>query len=139
MRASTRGFTLVELMIVVVVIGILAAIALPNFISFRTHALEGSVKANMHTFQMAMEDYAATNNGVYATIAEKAQVKALVPGGQWPFNPFTKVRLTDAQISFGADPAASGEMGANPATDTQYIIKGYGKTALLTLALTNGG
>jgi Tfp pilus assembly protein PilE len=125
-------------MIVVVVIGILAAIAIPNFANIRNHALEGAVKANMHTFQMAMEDYAVTSDGIYATGAEKALVKALVPGGDWPTNPFTKTRLTDAEVAFGADPDASGEMGANPATSTEYAIRGYGKSAQLSLVLTNG-
>ena len=33
---------------------------------------------------------------------------------------------------------ASGQMGPNPANTTDYIIKGYGRSALLTLQLTNG-
>ena len=138
MLRSSKGFTLIELMIVVVIIGILAAIAIPNFISMQNRAKEGSVKSNMHTFQLAMEDYAVTQDGVYATAAEQAAVKALFPGADWPTNPFTGSVLTDLQVPFGADPAASGEMGANPATIDGYTIKGYGKSALLSLTLTNG-
>jgi len=138
MLRNSKGFTLIELMIVVVIIGILAAIAIPNFISMQDRAKEGSVKANMHTFQLAMEDYAVTQDGVYATAAEKAQVKALFPGGVWPDNPFTGSPLADADVPFGSDPDASGEMGANPATTSGYTIKGYGKSALLSLTLTNG-
>jgi prepilin-type N-terminal cleavage/methylation domain-containing protein len=138
MRRDSNGFTLIELMIVVVVIGILAAIGIPNYLRFYDHAKEGSVKSNMHTFQMAMEDYAVMNDGVYATVGEKAQIKALIPEGDWPLNPFTGARLADADVSFGSDPDASGEIGANPATASQYEIKGYGKSAILTLTLTNG-
>lgn len=135
MLRSSKGFTLIELMIVVVIIGILAAIAIPNFISMQNRAKEASVKANMHTFQLAMEDYAVTQDGIYATAAEAAAVQAMFPGGVYPDNPFTGVPCV---VTWGVDPAVSGEMGANPATTDGYTIKGYGKSALLALLLTNG-
>src|ERR1044072_3188133 len=66
MKRTSGGFTLIELMIVVVIIGILAAIAIPNFVAMQQRAKEGSTKANMHTFQLASEDYGVKNNGAYA-------------------------------------------------------------------------
>ena len=64
-RSEDRGFTLIELLVVITIIGILAAIALPNYIKAKDKARESEVKANLHTIQIALERYATDHSGQY--------------------------------------------------------------------------
>ena len=141
MKRTQKGFTLIELMIVVVIIGILAAIAIPNFIAMQNRAKEGSTKANMHTFQLASEDYGVQNDGVYAAVADSV-VKNLPAGGANFKNPFTGA-VTNSWMdvsSFTHTPAAtnSGQVAYTDSSNAQYAIGGKGKSATLTLVLSSG-
>ena len=62
---SRRAFTLIELLIVVAIIAILAAIAVPNFLEAQVRSKVSRVKADMRTVATALESYAIDNNGKY--------------------------------------------------------------------------
>lgn len=58
---SKKGFTLVELLVVVAIIGILAAIAIPQFAAYRTRAYNSSSQSDLRNFKTGMESYYADN------------------------------------------------------------------------------
>ena len=69
-RKSKKGFTLIELMIVVAIIGILAAIAIPNFLRFQLKSKSSEGKVNIAAIRTAEESYLAEfGNYVSTTVA----------------------------------------------------------------------
>ena len=141
MLRTQKGFTLIELMIVVVIIGILAAIAIPNFIAMQNRAKEGSTKANMHTFQLSAEDYGVQNDGKYADLA--STVANLLPRSGANFkNPFDQTTANSYADKAWVNPlvptATAGMISYADSLLNTYQNAGQGKAAPLTLILTAG-
>ena len=82
MRPNPRAFTLIELLIVVAIIAILAAIAVPNFLEAQTRAKISRVKSDLRTLATGIESY-AVDNSVYPLSDELPQ--------NFPGSPFNRI------------------------------------------------
>ena len=72
-KQVARGFTLVEILIVVVILGILAAIVIPQFTSASESAKSSSLVSQLQTLRSQLELYQIQHNGDYPTLANLQQ------------------------------------------------------------------
>ena len=61
-KGNQKGFTLIELLIVVAIIGILAAIAIPQFASYRKKAFDAAAQSDNRTMRTELEGYYTDNS-----------------------------------------------------------------------------
>ncbi len=68
-----KGFTLIELLIVIAIIGILPAIAIPQFNAYKARAYDSDAKANLHNLFLTCKAYWATNGSAQVCTSTVAQ------------------------------------------------------------------
>ncbi|MFH1542383.1 MAG: prepilin-type N-terminal cleavage/methylation domain-containing protein [bacterium] len=126
---NRKGFTMIELLIVIGIIGLLAVFLVPNLVGAKDKGKEAAVKGVMRTVQLAVEGY-EMENMVYplekSIALESLCNNYLMAGGyiaEVPKNPFTGQEYKDGdtagKITFGYEDSTG-----------EYSIKGYGRTGL---------
>ncbi len=109
MRNTLRaGFTLVEILIVVVILGILAAIVVPQFTNASNEAVKGALESQLQTINSQVELYRVRNNGASPTLAagEANDGWGDMVGGEYlkdtPINGYTGEGSVDAGVEADA-------------------------------------
>ncbi len=133
---ARTGFSIIELCLVVSIVSIIAAMAIPNYMAMQQRAKEANVIALAHVVQTASEDYAVKSLGVYSDREE--DIRPCLPGGQLQPNAFTGDRT---EPRFGSPADGPGQVGLEvflqSGAPTSYVITCFGSEDIL-LTYTGG-
>jgi general secretion pathway protein G len=98
-KTQDAGFTLIELMIVMAIIGVLAMVAVPSYISAIKHAKEAVLKEDLHTLRAAIDSYTMDKQKAPQSLDDLVQEGYLKSIPQDPITQSTTTWVTDTSDS----------------------------------------
>jgi prepilin-type N-terminal cleavage/methylation domain-containing protein len=137
MRDQDKGFTLVELLVVILILGIMMAMTIPRVAGIRQQAREAAMKMNLHNVQVVIEEFHA-EQGYYAEDFYEDGYGAFFPGGIFnqqigtlPINPWTGRQMDPDEFNpedydLETDVSDVTEGGPNDQYDYEYGEIVYG-------------
>lgn len=152
MKLMQKGFTLVELLIVVIILAILAAIVIPQFSSATTDAQESALDSNLNALRSAIDLYRVQHNGKYpgqvaatgATCTVGSAGTGAINTAQAVIDQLTKYSSASGTTCSGADPTTllgpylRKGVPADPITNSAAIAVATAGTPLAPAAATGG-
>ncbi len=123
LNANEKGFTLIELMIVIAIIGILAAIAIPNFIAYRNKAFCSAAESDANSIAAGLADYFAIPSNV--DLPTTADISVDFSGdnhGGIGGDPNGTITIT---VYDGSERCPTDYMDASPATTSGTGVDGW--------------
>ena len=102
MRKRESGFTLVELMIVMLIIGVLAAVAVPSFIGSIKNAREAALKEDLHVMRQAIDSYTMDKNKAPQSLDDLVQSGYLKEIPEDPMTHSRETWVTDSDDTYSS-------------------------------------